>query len=422
MTAPPRPYRAALLLGLAAQCVFAWRVTVPSMLVFDEVHYVPAARALRALGSPMNTEHPLLGKILIALGITLFGDTALGWRALSTVAATGVVVGVFALLWLGTRRLRPAAIGGGVTVVNFTVFVQARIAMLDGFMAAFVVLGAACLLWSMQGQGHGQGQGQGQGQGRAMWARWVGGALLLGLATACKWVAGPYVVAAALAFLLLRRNRPDRWPGMPPVAALAVLGLVSVTTYLATFAPAFFYHVDPLTLPGLIRFQWTMYLQQTQVLPGHAYQSDWWTWPFDIRPIWYLYEPVDGAQRGILMLGNPAVLWGGLVAVLVCALGWFRRRDTAQGAAALLWIFSIAIWAIIPKSLGFFYYYYLSSIWLGIALALALDRLPARFRGWDEAYLLLCAMLFVVFYPILAATPLADAQAFTRWMWFDSWR
>ena len=405
-----RPLPAALLIGLIAQCLFAWRVTVPHQLVFDEVHYVPAARTLAALSRPVNIEHPLLGKLLIALGMAIFGDGPLGWRALSTVAGTAVVVGVFAVLWFGTQRLRPAIVGSVLVIVNFTVFIQARIAMLDGFMAAFVVLGVAFLLASMRAGG------------RQMWALWVGGALCLGLATACKWVAGPYVAAAALAFLVLRRQRPDRWLGMHPLAALAVLGLISVGTYFATFAPAFFYRHDALTLRGLVAFQWEMYREQTQVLPAHTYQSRWWTWPLDLRPIWYLYEPADGAQRGILMIGNPAVMWGGLVAVLACAIGWLRTRAVAVGAAAILWLFSIAIWAAIPKSLGFFYYYYLSSIWLPIAIAVAFDRLGGRFRKWDEAFLALSVALFVLFYPIIAATALPDPQAFNRWMWFDGWR
>ncbi|WP_267393946.1 phospholipid carrier-dependent glycosyltransferase [Sphingomonas sp. GC_Shp_1] len=410
-----RPLPAALGLGLIAELLFAWRLTVPHKLVFDEVHYVPAAQTLRSLAGPVNIEHPLLGKTLIALGITLFGDNPLGWRALSTLAGTAVVVGVFAILWLGLQRLRPAVIGATLTILNFTVFIQARIAMLDGFMAAFVVLALAAMLWSMRG-----------GSSSQVWRRWLLAAVLLGLAVGVKWTAAPYVAFAALAFLLLRRSRPDRWPGLAPLPALAALGLVSILTYFLTFWPAFLYRTEPLTLATLLPFQAVMYAQQTQVLPPHTYQSSWWSWPLDLRPIWYLYEPADGAQRGILMLGNPVVIWGGLVAVLLCLTNWVRARRTpttatASGAAAALWIASLAMWAIIPKSLGFFYYYYLSSIWLGIVIAVALDHWRARLGDWDEAVLLAAAVLFVHFYPIIAATPLAAPGSFHRWMWLKSW-
>lgn len=404
-----RPLPLALLIAGCAALLFAWRVTIPSKPYFDEVHYVPAARTLLALAHPANIEHPLLAKELIALGIWLFGDTPLGWRALSTLAAAAVVAGVFALVWLGTRRLRPAVIASVLAIVNFTVFVQARIAMLDGFMAAFVVLGAASLLWSMRGT---------PAQVRR---RWCLGAVLLGLATACKWTAAPYVAFAAIAYLLLRRGRPDRWPGLGPVMALALLGGVSIATYFLTFAPAFFYAREPLTLATLLPFQWTMYLQQTQVLPAHTYQSAWYTWPFDGRPIWYLYEPVDGAQRGVLLIGNPAVMGGGLVAVLACAGEWLRTRAIRPGVAAGLWIASIAIWPLIPKSLGFFYYYYLPSIWLAVVLAVALDHWRERLRYWDEVVLVVAIGLFLHFHPILSASALSGPGAFARWIWLKSW-
>jgi len=408
---PARPLPIAALIALVAQLLFSWRLTTPHKLVFDEVHYVPAARTLRSLAMPANVEHPLLGKALIALGMMIAGDGPLGWRILSTLAATAVVVGVFWILWLAYAELRVAVFGSLLALVNFTVFVQARIAMLDGFMAAFVVGAAACLLWSMRAANR-----------RAAWRRWLAGAVLLGLAVGTKWTAAPYVAFAAAAFLLLRRDHTARWAGLPPVAAVLALGAVSVATYLLTFLPAFFYAINPLTLDRLIPFQRIMYLQQTQVLPPHTYQSGWWTWPLDRRPIWYLYEPVDGAIRGILMIGNPAIMWGGLVAVLACLWAWARHRQLAAGVAAGLWIASLLIWAIIPKSLGFFYYYYLPSIWLCVVLAAAFRHYGAgRGRYWDEAFLLLSAGLFVHFYPILAATALSGPPAFQHWMWLSTW-
>jgi dolichyl-phosphate-mannose--protein O-mannosyl transferase len=401
-----RPWPIATGFGLFAQLLFCWRLTTPHVLVFDEVHYVPAARKLLSLSGPMNIEHPLLGKTLIALGITLFGDDPLGWRALSTIAASAVVMGVFAILWLLFGRLRTASIGAALTVVNFTVLVQARTAMLDGFMAAFVVTGFAALLWAMRAGG---------------WWRWLLGGVLLGLAVGTKWTALPYLGFAGLAYLVARWRRPELWPGLPPLAALVALGGVAAIAYFATFWPAFLYADQALTWRTLLPFQLDMYHQQTQVLPPHTYQSAWWTWPLDWRPVWYFYEPADGAQRGVLMLGNPAVMWGGLVAVLACLFAWVRQGDGKAGGVALLWIFSIGMWAIIPKSLGFFYYYYLSSIWLAIVIAAAFDQWRTRLRYWDEAFLALSAVLFIHFHPILSAAALKGPASFRGWMWLDSW-
>lgn len=407
MRAFSRPLPTAVLIGLVAQALFAWRLGTPSKLMFDEVHYVPAARAILALSHPLNTEHPLLGKTLIALGIALFGDGAVGWRALSTVAGTATVLGVYAILWRLFGGVRTAAIGAALLIVNGTVFVQARIGMLDGFMAAFVVGAVAAMLWGMRGPAAG-------------W--WTAGSVLLGLAVGVKWAAAPYVAYAGAAFLLLKWRRPERWPGLGWRPALLILGAGSTATYLLTFAPTFFYADRPLTFSTLLPFQLEMLQQQTQVLSPHTYQSDWWSWPLLLRPIWYLYERVDEAQRGVLMIGNPVVMWGGLAAVAASLWAAVRERDARLDGAALLWTGSYAVWAIIPKSLGFFYYYYLPSIWLPVALAAACRRFArGRLNGADETLLFMAMGVFLYFYPILAAMPLAGADAFRRWTWFDSW-
>ncbi|WP_242139508.1 phospholipid carrier-dependent glycosyltransferase [Sphingomonas sp. TREG-RG-20F-R18-01] len=423
--ARPHPYRAAAALGVLAQLLFSYRLTIPTKLMFDETHYVPAARTLIALSGPTNIEHPLLAKEIIAGGILLFGDNSLGWRFFSTLAGTATVLGVFAIVLLMVGRVRPAVFGALFTLFNFTVFVQARIGMLDGFMAAFVVTGLAALLWAMRAP-----------DGRHAWARWIGGAVLLGLAVAAKWIAAPLIAFAALGFILLRlhdarlRGRSvfaalnagtnRHWPGMAAIPAVLVLGAVSIATYLATFAPAFFYLHDPMTLGTLLPFQKHMYDRQTMPLPKHPYQSGWWSWPIMVRPIWYLYERVDGAQRGVLLIGNVAILWGGLIAVAACLVEGVRARSPRLLAAAGLWLGSYAIWVVIPKKIGFFYYYYLPSIALCVALSLAFDHFPAA-RRRDTAFLAGVIALFAIFYPVLSAAALPGPGAFRYWTWSSTW-
>ena len=264
------------------------------------------------------------------------------------------------------------------------------------------------MLWAMRSEGAAVGR------------CWLLGSVLLGLATGVKWVAVPYVLFAAAAFLLARG--PTRWPRLSIAGAAGRLALGAGGAYLLTFAPAFFYADRPMTLAGLLPFQLEMFRQQTQVLPAHPYQSAWWSWPLVIRPIWYLYERADGAQRGVLMLGNPGVMWGGLVAVAACGWAALRDRSVRLGGVAALWLAGWGMWALVPKSLGFFYYYYLPSLWLPVALAAACDRYArGRLANWDEAYLAMCLGLFAYFFPIVSAAPLSGPEAFQHWMWFGSW-
>ncbi len=380
--------------------MFALHLDRPGKLVFDEVHYVPAARAMLALDHPANTEHPPLAKELIAVGMEMFGDNPIGWRIMPMLAGAATVAAGFAFLFLLFGSVRTASFGALFVAINQTVFVQARVAMLDGFLGAFVTAGLAATIWAARAPLG------------ARAARTALAGLLLGAGVAVKWAAAPYVALACLAVLASGRRR--RVGGL---SAALVLGLVAVAAYVATFVPTFFYTHDPVAPSDLLALQQRMYAAQTQVLQAHPYQSDWWSWPLMLRPIWYFYELDAGVQRGVLLIGNPAIMWGGLIAVLACL--WARGRHAVVGG---LWVFSILIWAAIPKSLGFYYYYHLSGIFAALACAGGLSLLPPRLRWIEPAFAALAVALFLYFYPIISGGALSDPQDFNHWMWFDSWR
>lgn len=419
------PWLVALLVGLAAQTLFTLHLDQPSKPMFDETHYVPAAREVLALDARSNVEHPMVGKEMIAIGMAVFGDNPIGWRATATVAGTATVLGVFAILWLLCGSVRTAATGAVLAMLNQTLFIQARIGMLDVFLGAFVIWAIALMIWSMRGSGG------------AVWWRWIAASALFGLATGVKWAAAPYIAMAAIAFIAIRiadirrdectfkqigaGRQLRHWAGMGAVPAIALLGVVSIATYFATFVPALIHAHEPLTIQGLLARQWQMYSLQTQILTPHPYQSDWWSWPLMTRPMWYLYELDQGVQRGVLLIGNPVIMWGGLVAVAVCYWTALRRQAVRPLAVAALWTASVAIYAVIPKSLGFYYYYHLSGIFLCLVLAVAFDQHDRAGRRWEERFVLASLAAFVYFYPIISGAALLGPQEFQHWMWLKSW-
>jgi dolichyl-phosphate-mannose--protein O-mannosyl transferase len=144
------------------------------------------------------------------------------------------------------------------------------------------------------------------------------------------------------------------------------------------------------------------------------------------RGIWYLYEVVDGSQRGVLLIGNPLTMLLGLPALAWCALAGSARRDAARLAAVIGYGVSLGLWVIAPKPVQFYYHYLMPGTFLLAALALTLADLR---RSGQAGALLAWSVLggslavFAWFLPILSAAPLAEGpMSFMRWMWLDSWR
>lgn len=439
----PIGWNAALALAFLA---LAWvRLNIPSAPFFDEAHYLPAARELLALSEARNIEHPPLGKQLLALGMTLLGDNPLGWRIMPVLAGTIALFAAMRAMWFAACSRAASLLTGFYLVTGFPLLVQARIAMLDIFMLAFVLAGLWLCAAAMR-------------EPETARCRLAGAGAALGAAVACKWNAAPLAAAPGLAFVAIRlwnggvrfvwTRRGAPVPGITLAEAFLWLGLVPVAVYAASYWPFALYSTpDPAFVGrgffgGLVALHETMFALQTQLKTPHPYQSTWPQWASNSRAIWYLYQPVDGAQRGVLLVGNPLTMLAGLPAVGWCAWVGVRGHRARTGTAgadlvsdraprkaalavALLYATSLGLWIIAPKPVQFYYHYLLPSTFLLAALALATVRL---WQGGRRARLLAVGLLvgsaglFAYFLPILTAAPLAGEAAFRRWTWFDGWR
>ena len=408
------------LLALVFLGVVAIRLTIPTRLFFDEVHYVPAARVLMTLARPVNEEHPLVGKELIGLGMALFGDNSLGWRAMSALFGTLGLFAAMRAMWFASCS-RFASLATGILIATaFPLFLQSRIAMLDVFMVGLTLAG----YWAVAGAVRENETGR---------ARLALAGIAFGLAMAAKWNAVPLAMVPGIAFAAVRVRESGRRfftaTRAAPVAGVALweaalwLGVLPLLIYWLTYVPAMFYAQEPLAPTGFVGLTAKMIHLQDEVVQPHPYQSVWYQWIFDIRPIWYLYERADGAQRGILMVGNPLTMLLGLAGLVWAGVVGFTedRRDAL--AVFVLYVVALATWVVSTKPVQFYYHYLLPSCFLLGALALALAEMWNRGRKTIPLLVLAASVaLFAGFWPILSAAPLAGPQSFNHWMWLDSWR
>lgn len=412
-------------LTAAFAALLAWRLTIPTTPYFDEVHYLPAAREYLALGRFTNREHPLLGKELIALGIQIFGDRPLGWRIFPALAGLLTLFAGMRALWFASASRFATLSYGLLLATGFYIFVNARIAMLDIFMLAFTSFAYWQLAAAVREPEHGRGRLVLAGTG-------------IGLALASKWNAAPLAILPGIAFLVLRAQAGRRHlftsrrggpvPGISLMEAALWLGALPLAIYSATYLPAWFFAQGAIGSPGgsanFMALHTDAIKLQESVIKTHPYMSRWTQWVLNTRSIWYLYEPIDGAQRGIVLIGNPLTILLGLPALVWAAGVALFRRNGAAAAVTVMYVVTLGFWIVSDKPIQFLYHYFLPSMALFAALALALDALWQRGqRALALLPLVGGAALFVYFYPILSAAPLAGGpQAFSEWMWLSRWR
>lgn len=417
-------------LFLASVAFFIHGIDRESQPYFDEHHYVSAARVILAGHADPNVEHPPLGKQLIALGMLSAGDGPLGWRLMSAVFSAFTLLAFFA----GTKTLfghtRIALWATGITFFNQLVYVQARVAMLDTFMTAFLAASlfaygvavststsASTSLAASAAASPSTVMPEVNTSRRKLGFLALAG-LLIGLATACKLFAALPCAALTLYLVIRGLGRGERLTVAlkPPV----VFGSAALIAYVLPYiwAPGELFS-------SILERHRLMFDAQSRVPEYHPYMSSWYSWPLMIRPIWYSFEKVDVADlhRSIVLLGNPLVMWGGFVALIACARDYLRTRSPLAFRIVATYLVLYASWILIPRRLLFFYFYYPASFVLSLALAYFFwhQSVTRRHRSWlPWTFLAMVAGVFLYFLPILSSQPISQS-ILGRWLWFGSW-
>jgi len=397
-------------------------VTTPEKFYFDEVHYVPAARQMLEPVMPrpmLNPMHPPLAKQLIALSIRIFGDVPLGWRYPGVLFGSLAIVAMYLCGLALFAAQGPAIATALLAFFNQMVFVQSRIAMLDIFALAFGLLAIAAFM---------------QGFRKVRPHRWFALAgLAFGIAAACKW-SGLFALAVCIAIVAVIRlmqswrtqfaasdpddwYRPELWPDFRFVHFAGCFVLVPVVVYLATFVPLY-----GLSLPDLLEAQRRIFGDNTTTaIAGHTYMSAWPSWPFLLRPVWYLFDKIaEDRIAAVVFLGNPVVLWAVLPALAVCLRDWIVTRRADAFLILSFYFGPYLAWALQPRTLGFLYYYLPAATFASLALVYVLRRGNGpRWLLW--AFVAVAGAGFAAMLPISVAFVGTTMETFVRLMLFQSW-
>ena len=445
-------------------------------------------------GDPTMVVHPELGKWLIGAGEQLFGFDPFGWRVASAVVGTLMVLVLIRLVRRLTGSTVLGGAAGLLLCFDGLQFVLSRLAMLDIFAAFFLLCAVSCLVadrqWSRARMVHLSGPTRRLTAGDwgpvagLWWRPWrLAAGVMFGLAVSCKWSAlvplagfGLLVLvwdAGARRALGVRRSllRAAVVDGPPAFGYLVVVALL---VYLASwtgwllnsdvyeaelarnnYGPYWgdYTKTDPDGFVGsllqglrsLLHYHRDVWAFHSTGLRDatHAYQSAPHGWLVMHRPVVVATELdiAPGTQgcrapagstclREVVLLGTPALWWGGVVALLYAVYGWLAKRD---------WRYGVVLVGLVTTWVPFFRYadrpifsFYAVTIlpFTIIAVCLLLGTLIGsdaasqhrRLAGSAVAgaFVVLVVLNFAWFWPVYTHALITTGDWLDR-IWFRSW-
>ena len=497
------------------------KTTYMNSSYFDEIYH--PRTALEHLNNvyPYEVSHPPLGKLILSVGIAIFGMVPFGWRFMGTLFGVLMVPVLYIFLKNLFGKTSVALCGAALFTFDFMHLVQTRIATIDTYGVFFILvsyyfmyrwlavpagkklrhyllplflcglfwgIGCACkwtvvyagvglaLLWLLGMILKGREWKEAERAARletappevqaevtkAMfqeapppWERtrvpsFAAHAALTTLLSVVFFVLIPVLIYSVSFFpyALARGNEAGFWgmlgqcfawpfTEMPKYLATLPEYMAELaksakegekTTGLAATVNAFFKQLpdkssNPMEI--MLRNQHFMFTYHQGVHNHHPYESYWYQWIFDGRPILYYRDlDVPGMRSLFASFNNPLVSWLGLLSFFGVAVQTVRRK-CGKGLFILIAILSQFVpWLGIGRIL-FAYHYFPTILFLCFAISYLMDDILTRNRKGSRLAVYGftgCAVgLYVIFYPVLIGLYVPNWYSKFFVQWFPSW-
>ena len=382
--------------------------------------------------APYENSHPPLGKLILSIGIAVFGMTPFGWRI------SGALIGIFMLpvFYVLARKLTRSsgfAMAGTVLFAfDFMHFTQTRIATIDVYAVFFILLMYERMYTYMTLEYF-------HVPYRSTLIPLGMCGVFFGLGTASKWIciyAGGGLAVLFFATLISRyrtsialrldhdrevRRRADDFPREAIWTLLfccVFFVAIPFLIYFLSYIPYYRYEASvaegAYSLSDCFRTFWRyqdfMYSYHANLRATHAYQSAWYEWPFTVRPMWYYFSSGGGKISTMSASGNPAVWWISSIGTAVLfSMRAARRvdRDPALFLIAIGILANYLPWILVSRC-TFIYHFFATVPFILLATLYLLRGIEIGHPsiGWIKwAWAGAALVLFLLLYPGVSGLP-----------------
>ncbi|WP_235560902.1 phospholipid carrier-dependent glycosyltransferase [Bacillus sp. FJAT-28004] len=416
---------------------------------FDEIYHARTAyEHLEHIVAYENT-HPPLGKIIIALGIKLFGLHPFGWR----IAGTVFGIAMLPLMYVFARRLFKTSSYAGVATAllaaDFMHFTQTRIATIDVYGVFFIMLmfyfmhkyyslsfyrvklSVTLLPLFLAGLFFGIGVA-------SKWIVLYGGAglaIMLGLSLFDRYkeyAAAKRVLKESKKEAVFSQDKLQhiikvfpRYTIITLAVCLVFYIVIPLTIYALSYIPVLTVMDEGYTLKSLVDYQKHMFSYHSKLVSTHPFSSSWWEWPFMKRPVWYYSgdNMAAGLKSTIVAMGNPLIWWAGIFAMAATIWISIKRRDKAMYTIWIAFLAQYVPWMLVTR-LTFLYHYFAMVPFIILSLVYMfkiIEEKRPNFKRVRNVFVAVAILLFVMYYPALSGMTVKSWYVEHVLRWFPSW-
>lgn len=384
--------------------------------MFDEVYHGRTAYEFIHGLTTYETTHPHLGKILISLGIRLFGMTPFGWRFMS--AVFGILI--IAVMYVFAKRLFQstftAASCGLLLTFDCMHYTLSRIATIDIFAAFFILLMYAFLYdYFLKSSSTGSFSSSDVKIPLAL----CGISMALGVAT--KWTG---VYAGMGLCILFIWYTLTHFPGKQTIRLFLFCCIffiaVPLLVYTLSFLPVVGYTEYNGLIDKAVQGTLSMYDYHSKLVAEHYYSSPFYEWPVIWMPLLYANDMVNATDvSAVSCMGNPAIWWIGIPCVVYMFYRWVIKKDKKAGFLCIAYAAQYVPWMSVGR-ITFIYHYFPAVLFVMLMIGYTMKLITERFdRGKKAAivYLGVVVFCFLLFFPVVSGFPVSKEWGLhLRWL------
>lgn len=404
---------------------------------FDEVFYPRTALDFINKIIPFERTHPPLGKYFVMIGMLIFGVNPFGWRIIGTLFGVAMIPLMYLFGLKIFKKRFYAFCTAFLMMFDFMHYVQTRISTIDVYVTFFVILMYYYIYDYFVKRSYKVGFK------KSLVPLLLCG-LTLGIGVATKWIAMYGAVGIFLIFVIAKLDDIACYTAYRKSGLSSDLfnkfwskyfvktALVCILFFLIIPGVIYFAsYTSIMQVPGngvkeFFNNQTHMYSFHNELNIKHSFSSPWWQWPIMAKPIWFYGSKalaVEKLTSSIICMGNPLIWWFSIPALITGIILAIKRKDKYMIVPIFGALFQYIPWMVVRRMA--FIYHYFSVIPFLIIVMVYLLKIFSEHGGKSAKrvvyiYLILTALLFIAFYPILSG------MVIPRWYasileWFPGW-